>query len=123
MKQAMQLEQRRDEILKEICEMRSMSRGTVSEQYLKVPRKGHKEPSICGPYWVHTRNENGKTVSRRLSRSEVDEVRMDVATHHRFKSLCSEYAELTEKLGEIEKSPGKALKKKRWKSRSKKTRR
>lgn len=96
-----ELETRRNAILEEMRSIRSMRRGTINEQYLKVPRKG-KEPSLRGPYYVLSRREGEKTVSWRLSGIELEKARADVAAHKRFALLCKEFEELTTKMGETE---------------------
>ena len=95
-----ELESRRDAILEEMRSIRSMRRGTINEQYLKVPRKG-KEPSLRGPYYVLSRREGEKTVSWRLSGVELEKARADVAAHKRFTLLCKEFEQLTTKMGEM----------------------
>ena len=95
------IETRRREILKEVGEMRSMRKGSVTKQFLSVPQKG-KEPAIRGPYFTYTKKEKGKTVGRRLKTKEVERFKDDVTAFHRFQALCQEYAELTERLGDIE---------------------
>jgi hypothetical protein len=98
-----QLEQRRERILEQLREIRSMHRGTVNQQYLKVPQKGRGEPALRGPYYVLSRAEGGKTVSRRLtSPQQVEQARADIAAHRRFVGLCREYEQLTERLGQVE---------------------
>ena len=64
MKTIESIEKRREEIIDEIRNISSMRRGTINEQYLKVPRKD-KESSLRGPYYVLTRKENRKTVQRK----------------------------------------------------------
>ena len=44
-----QLEQRRQALLRQMGAIRSMRRGTINEQFLKVPHKGRPEPGLCGP--------------------------------------------------------------------------
>ena len=118
-----EIEERREIILKEIRAIRSMKRGTINEQYLKVPRKGKDEPALRGPYYVLSRREGGKTVSQRLSSPEaLASARADVEAHKRFVTLCKEYEILTEKLGDLEKSGISPEEKKRLKSRSKRKR-
>lgn len=99
-----EIEKRRKGILKEMEMIRSMRRGRVNEQYLKVPHKGKKEPVLRGPYYVFSRHQKGKgTKSYRLtSPEEVGNARKDVAAHKRFLELCREYEELTERLGRLE---------------------
>jgi hypothetical protein len=118
------IEKRREEILEEMGAMRSLRRGTINEQYFRAGSKRAREGAMRGPYYVLSRNEGGKTRSRRLtSREQLEQTRRDVAAHKRFKHLCSEYAELTERLGELERQMGgQSPVKKGLKSRSRKTR-
>jgi hypothetical protein len=110
---AEQVEQRREALLRQMGAIRSMQRGTINEQYLRVPRKGRVEAGRCGPYYVLSRSEGGKTVSRRLTTpQQVAQARADVAAHQRFAELCREYERLTERLGQLERAgadsgPGK----------------
>jgi len=61
-----EIEKRRDALLQEMRLIRSMKRGTINEQYLKVPQKG-ANPALRGPYHVLSRREGNKTVSERLT--------------------------------------------------------
>lgn len=102
-----QIEQRRDALLREMGAIRSMRRGTINEQFLNVPRKGRAERGRCGPYYVLSRSEGGKTVSRRLTTpQQVAQAREDVAAHERFVAVCQEYERLTEQLGQLEQAGG-----------------
>jgi len=117
------LETRRDAILAEMRSMRSMRRGSVHEQFLRVRHKGKSKPVERGPYYVWTYSEGGKTVSRRLSKGpELDRAREDVARHKRFVELCTEFERLTERLGELERdAEGATPEKKRRRSPSRRT--
>lgn len=109
-----QLERRRDAVLEQMRSIRSMRSGTVSEQYLKVPRKGRSEPGLCGPYYLLSGKQGGKTVSQRLTSAEqVEQARADVAGHKRFVELCKQFERLTEQLGQVERSAGGHEKKRR----------
>ncbi len=101
-----QLERRRRAVLKEMDSIRSMRRGTVTEQYLKVPHKGQAAPSLCGPYYVRTTKRAGKTVSQRVPAGQVEQARADVAAHRRFVELCRQFEQLTEQLGQLERAGG-----------------
>lgn len=121
-----EIEKRRRVILREMGGIRSMRRGSVNEQFLKVPHKGKKEPVIRGPYYVFSRFEKGKgTKSYRLTSPEdVDQARDDVEAHKRFRELCREYEELTEELGRVERALGeRSPEKKLRRSPSRRTRR
>lgn len=108
------LESRREAVLGQIGEIRSMRRGTVNEHYARVSHKGKNEPVTRGPYYVLSRNEGGKTVGWRLrTAEEVEQAKEDVTAYKRFKALCREYEELTEKLGELERSAGTPIAKKK----------
>lgn len=117
------LERKRREILNEMLSIRSMKRGTVNEQFLKVPIKGRDEPALRGPYYVLTRSQGGRTVSRRLTSPEMRrQAEADVAAHKKFVALCLEYERLTERLGEIERRDIEGAEKKRPNSPSKRKR-
>ena len=97
-----QLEERREQILQEIKDIRAMRKGSVIEQYLKVKHKGHEEPVLRGPYFLYTRKEKGKTVGQRLKKDEVHRYQQEVEAFHRFQDLCDEYAGITEQIGDLE---------------------
>jgi hypothetical protein len=100
-----ELESKRDAVLQEMRAIRSMKRGSISEQYLKVRHQGIKEPVTRGPYHVFSRHEprTGKTVSWRLTSKEaIERARADISSYQRFVALCREYQDLTETLGELE---------------------
>ena len=126
MKEIKRIEERREEILRQMREMRSMERGTITEQYLKVRHKGAAEPVLRGPYYVISRRGERKTEGYRLSGpAELARARRDVEAHQRFAELCREYEELTEALGRLERGLVERAegKKKRRRSRSSETRR
>lgn len=98
-----ELEARRNTILEEIRSIRSMRRGTINEQHFKTRLKGRKKIIFQGPYYVLSRREGEKTLSRRLkSPEEVEQARRDVAEYKRFMGLCQEFEGVTARLGELE---------------------
>ncbi len=116
------LEARRNAVLDQMRSIRSMRRGTVNKQFLKVPQKGSPVPALRGPYYVFSRSEGGKTKSCRLSSAEdLEQTRKDVAEYHRFGALCREFEQLTERYGELRRGDTLWPKKKRRRSRSSKT--
>ena len=118
-----EIEEKREIILNEMRSIRSMKRGTINEQYFKMPSKGRDAPVLRGPYYVISRREGGKTVSERLSSPEIlKQAQDDVAAYKRFVELCKEYEVLTEKLGQFERSDYNLPEKKTPKSVSKKRR-
>jgi len=119
-----ELEARRNAIVEEMRSMRSMRRGTINEQFLKVRLKGKEQPLLRGPYYVFSRREGNKTVSKRLtSPAQLQQVKKDVEVHKRFVALCKEFEVLTERLGELERQVEGTPEKKWPRSPSNKTRR
>ncbi len=120
-----QLESRRNAVLEEMRSIRSMRRGTVNEQYFKTRLKGGKGIVHQGPYYVLSRREGEKTVSKRLrSVRELEQAQKDVAEYKRFLGPCQEFERLTARLGELERGEqGLEQEKKRFRSPSSKTER
>jgi hypothetical protein len=97
-----ELEARRNKIAEQMLSIRSMRRGTINEQYLKVAHKGKEEPVLKGPYYVISRRQGNKTVSVRLtSASAVERAKKDVENHKLFNRLCRKFEAITEKMGEL----------------------
>ena len=117
-----QLEARRNTILEEMRSIRSMRRGTVNEQYFKTHLKGKKGMVRQGPYYVLSRREGAKTVSKRLRFvAELEQAQKDAAEYKRFLGLCQEFEQLTARLGELERGEqGFEQEKKRFRSPSSK---
>lgn len=116
MKKVQEVEARREAVLQEIRSIRSMKRGTLNEQYLKVHRKGLQEPALRGPYYVLSRSEGTKTVSERLRTPlQIQQAKRDIAAHKRFVQLCKEFEVLTEQLGVLSRQEVDTVEKKRLK--------
>jgi len=119
-----QLETRRNAILEEMRSIRSMRRGTINEQYFKTRLKGKKAMVQQGPYYVWSRREGKKTVSKRLRVAELEQAQKDAAEYKRFLGLCQEFERLTARLGELERGePALEQEKKRFRLPSSKTQR
>ena len=115
------LEKRREELLSQIEEIRTMKRGTINEQYLKVPRK-EKEPALRGPYYVLSRNEGGKTVGFRIKNDEkLKLLQQDVENYKRFNDLSKEFVSVMEAITDIKRSGSITDSKKNGKSTKKNT--
>lgn len=77
-----QFQQQRQHVVEQMMSLDSMKRGTLNEQFLRVPQQGQKKPALRGPYFVLSRKEAGKTVSRRVASNEVQRVREDIARYN-----------------------------------------
>ncbi len=98
-----ELEAQRNAILEEMRSIRSMRRGTINEQHFKIRLKGRRGIGLQGPYYVLSRREGGKTVSKRLrSPDELEQARKEVAEYKRFMGLCQQFEKLTARLAELE---------------------
>jgi len=100
------LEARRNAILEEMRSIRSLRRGNISEQFLKVRHQGIRVPVLRGPYYVLLRRDGKNVISQRVtSGPELAQAREDIESHRRFVALCREFEMLTEQLGELEREP------------------
>jgi len=121
MKTIEELEYQKNELVSKIQELETMRRGTISEQYLKVPRK-NKEASLRGPYYVFAKNLNGKTVSSRInSFEELELLKQDVENYKRFNDLSKEFVSVMEAITDIKRSGSTTDSKKNGKSTKKNT--
>jgi Family of unknown function (DUF6788) len=120
-----QLEARRNGVLEEMRSIRCMRRGTINGQYFKTRLKGKRGIVQQGPYYVLSKREGEKTVSKRLrSVAELQQAQKDVAEYKRFLGLCQEFERLTARLGELERAEqGLEQEKKRFRSPSSETER
>jgi hypothetical protein len=118
-----QLEAQRNAILEQMRTIRSMRRGTINEQYFKTRLKGRRGMVHRGPYYVFSRRERDKTVSKRLrSGVELEQAKKDVTEYKRFMGFCQEFERLTARLGELERGEqGLEQEKKRFRLPSSKT--
>jgi hypothetical protein len=120
-----ELERQRQDILKQMGRVRTMRRGSVSEQFLKVRRQGETEPAVRGPYYLWQYWVKGKPVRQRLrTPDEVAAARREVAAYKEFTRLCEAYVRTTEALGTLERETSDSLEalKKTPKSRSRRAR-
>ena len=96
------IESERQRVVEQMLRLGPMKRGTLNEQYLAAARKGPGKPAIRGPYYVLSRKEGGRTVSRRVRAEDIERVRREIGCYSRFMQLCREFAELSERLGDAQ---------------------
>jgi hypothetical protein len=96
------IESERRRVVEQMLRLGPMKRGTLNEQYLAAARKGSGKPTLRGPYYVLSRKEGGKTVSRRICAEDIERTRQGIARYGRFLELCREFVELSERLGEAQ---------------------
>lgn len=104
--------------------IRSMCRGTISEQFVRAHHVGKKVPVERGPYYVLSCWKGGRNQSRRIPAGELDRTRADLANHARFRALCRDFEEVTEGLGAVQREERADMERLRrgLRSRSSKTR-
>ena len=99
------LEQRREELYRQLGQVGDFRRGSLNE----VRRKCGKPNCACaqpghpghGPQYNLTRSEGGKTVARHLrSGPELEKVRREVSEYERFRDLVGRVTEVNEAICE-----------------------
>ncbi len=80
-----------------------MKRGTINEQFLKVPQK-NSPPVLRGPYYVLSKSSGGKTISKRIKKEDLETVKKDIEKYNTFVQLTEEFVVVTEKITEIVRS-------------------
>ena len=97
------LEARRRTVLEQLEAIRSLRKGTLSEQWVPAVRDGKKTKKLRGPYFVWTSKVGRKTVSERIKgKQEQQWAQQDALNYQRFKELCAELEDLTHQLGLVE---------------------
>lgn len=99
-------------------ELRTVRRGSVSEQFLSLTHKGEAKPVRRGPHYLWRYWERGIPKRQRLhAGAEVEFARKEVAAYKEFELLFMEYVSVAEALAEEERntcvsehSPQKGLK-------------
>lgn len=89
----MDYQARRKQILVEMARIDSMEKGRVTEEHRESRRDG--KTVRLGPYYKHQRWENGRNISRRVPKREVEALREAADGYHRFQSLAAEFVQIT----------------------------
>ena len=92
--------EKRNGIFEKIGLIKTMKRGTINEQYLNVPQK-NSLPALRGPYYVFSKSSGGKTISKRIKKKDLENVKNDIEEYHKFVKLTEEFVQVTEKITEI----------------------
>ncbi|MHB1989147.1 MAG: DUF6788 family protein, partial [Acidimicrobiales bacterium] len=85
-------------ILKEISQLGFVLPGTVTERRLTCTHQGCRchgvPPRLHGPYWYWTRKVRAKTVSKSLTREQVEEYQAWFDNEKKLRALVHELEEL-----------------------------
>lgn len=111
------LEEKRQALLGQLSDIRTLRKGSLNEQWFPSVKDGKKTQELRGPYYVWTSKKNNKTVSERISgEDDLSRARQDEANYKRFREVCQQYESVAQELGELERiqnAEQDALKKKR----------
>lgn len=110
MKELQQLRSRWNQIAEQIKDIPAMRAGSVCEQVVKRKTKDGKTRTF-GPYPILTWKEKGKTLTRRLAKSEVEKVAEQIQNFRRFQKLTAQLAETGRRIADIETAKPEASKK------------
>ncbi|NCC62050.1 MAG: hypothetical protein EOM12_14175 [Verrucomicrobiae bacterium] len=83
-------EQKRLEILDNMCQIERLRQGIISEQYYGTGDNRR------GPYYVLQGYADGKHWSKRIPRDQIEQVKADLQAGAHFKELCQQFADVTE---------------------------
>jgi hypothetical protein len=67
------MEARRRAVLEQLAAIRSLRKGTLSEQWVPVVRDGKKTKTLRGPYFVWTCKASDRTVSKRIKGKQAQQ--------------------------------------------------
>jgi hypothetical protein len=93
------VEQKRAELIDEMCQIERLRQGTISEQYYGTGENRQ------GPYYVLQGYADGKHWSKRIPRHQVEQVKADLEAGAHFKELCQQFADVTEEATIMEDQP------------------
>ena len=109
-KSSSSLANRRVQICNEIAEIESMRRGNLNEFYYEQQLK-NGAVAKRGPFYnITMKGANGKTVSKSVSKNDVDRIRGEVDNYRRFRELSDEYVDVCEKISLLSENEDEAKK-------------
>ena len=95
------LELRRQGLLQQLASFQQLRRGCLTDQFLMVKRKDGSKVKR-GPYPLLTRKEGQKTVSQRLSDSDlVPLYRQQIQATRQFEIVVDQLVRVGEQLGDL----------------------
>jgi len=95
------LENQRQQLLRQLSDMRELRRGSLTQQFLMVKRKDGSRVKR-GPYPLFTRKEAQKTVSVRLSDPALVPIyRQQIQTMREFETLISQLVRVGEEFSDL----------------------
>jgi len=104
------LSRRRVQICNEISDIKSMRRGSLNEFYYEQKLK-NGTMAKRGPFYnITMKGANGKTVSKSVSKTDVDRIRAEVDNYRKFRELSDEYVDICEKISLLSESENEAKK-------------
>jgi hypothetical protein len=109
-----QLEQRREQILKQIKAIDRLRRGSLSRQFFKQRRSNSKAQQ--GPYYVLQGYVQGQKFSERVAAEQAPHIEPLVANYKRFEALADEFVSVTDQLTRMSQAAPEAKKNSRRKS-------
>jgi hypothetical protein len=93
-----QLAARREGIIGEIADIKSMRKGVLNTKYQKVKHK-NGEVVEKGPYYeVTKKGAGGKTIAQSISAKDAERIKAEVDNSKRFRQLSDEYVEVCERM-------------------------
>jgi hypothetical protein len=100
-----ELERRRNEIREELASVGDLRPGSLVGRYRKCGKPNchcaTEEGGGHGPSWSLTRQVGGKTVTRIIPASAVEETRKQIAEYQRLRKLTGELVDVSEGLCEL----------------------
>jgi len=96
------LEKRRNEIRRQLAAVSDLRPGSLVARYRKCGKPSchcaAEEGGGHGPSWSLTRQVHGKTVTRIIPPSAVEQTKEQIAEHRRLRRLTGELVEVSEEL-------------------------
>ncbi|MDR2728792.1 MAG: hypothetical protein LBB56_06630 [Chitinispirillales bacterium] len=106
-----ELLERKAKICNKIAGIGKMRRGTLNEYYHTSTLKDGTVKKRGPFYNITYSGENGKTVSKSVSRQDIERIRQETTNYRTFRELSDEYADICEKITILSQPEDEAKKK------------